>query len=325
MAHMIDFSNGRANMAYAGQKPWHNLGENIENDASLEVWAAAAGLEWEAKISKLISKDGQIEVPGHKLLYRSDTNVPLSIVSERYKPVQPSEVLDFFKNLVEGIDSTYKMETAGSLQGGKKIWGLAKCNNMLQMDDDRLDHYLLLATSFDRSLPTIVQQTSIRVVCWNTLNLSISSKNTKVVRITHNCQFEAAKIKDQLGIKDAWELFAANCMKFADKKVQDPDSKVYFAECMAESNPHRDVNSYLEKNDETMNLLMDIRERAPGQDLASSKGTLWGDLNTVTFFADHMIKSSSQDNRLNSAWFGRGNRVKNFAHKRALELVGTQI
>jgi hypothetical protein len=45
--------------------------------------------------------------------------------------------------------------------------------------------------------------------------------------------------------------------------------------------------------------------------------TKWGMLNAVTEYYDHHLPSRSNDTRLDSAWFGKGDRVKN----NALELL----
>jgi len=55
-----------------------------------------------------------------KLLVRSDTREPLSVVSDSYNVVQPGEVLRFFEDVGKG--SGFTMETAGSLRGGNRIW-----------------------------------------------------------------------------------------------------------------------------------------------------------------------------------------------------------
>ncbi|BBI60528.1 hypothetical protein HSBAA_18340 [Vreelandella sulfidaeris] len=62
--------------------------------------------------------------PEQKVLYRSDTKAPLSVVSQRYKVVQPEEILEFYRDLTEYAG--YELETAGVLKGGRKFWALAR-------------------------------------------------------------------------------------------------------------------------------------------------------------------------------------------------------
>lgn len=324
MSHEIDMSNNRANMAYVGQKPWHGLGVELPEASSLEQWAAAAGLEWEAITCPMFanfSDEGtQVDIPNSVALIRSDIKEVLSIVSKNYKVVQPKEVLGFFQSLVTGLGG-FRMETAGSLAGGKKIWALAKCvdNGVLNLSkEDKVVQYLLLATSFDRSLPTVGSLMSTRVVCNNTLNLALNNRAHQF-RVTHNCKFNPDQLKLQLGV-DAWANFAENCKRFVDKKITEGESRKYLAECLAASNPHREAESYLDDDDDSLSHLINIRDNAPGQDLDTAKGTMWGSLQAITYWADHDIKAKSNDNRLNSSWFGRGRRVKKHAYETAIAM-----
>ena len=104
----------------------------------------------------------RLAFPDRFVLYRSDFHQPPAIVSRHYKPVQPAEVLEFFRDLVTEIGG-FKLETAGALQGGKKVWALAPAPKAAVIGkNDVVVRYLLLATSYDLSMPTTVQQTSIR-------------------------------------------------------------------------------------------------------------------------------------------------------------------
>ncbi|KAB7665580.1 DUF932 domain-containing protein, partial [Plesiomonas shigelloides] len=58
-----------------------------------------------------------------------------------------------------------------------------------------------------------------------------------------------------------------------------------------------------------------------GADLASSQNTAWGLVNAVTEFVDHHRRARSQDNRLDSAWFGLGAQMKTRAMQHALALL----
>ena len=87
------------------------------------VWAAQAGLDWEIRKSPaqfIIGSEGHYigelkEVPEKQVLYRSDTHAPLSVVSNRYKVVQPSEILEFYRDLIEV--SGFQLENVGRWLG----------------------------------------------------------------------------------------------------------------------------------------------------------------------------------------------------------------
>lgn len=328
MAHEIDMSNNRANVAYRNEVPWHRLGSKMPENADIQEWKKTAGLDWEAMVAPLLAQvqigDEEydtVECLSNKALIRSDTHDVLSVVSNGYKPVQPSDIMDFFVDLVDGIDAGFKMETAGSLRGGRKIWALAK--NELGFNiggNDQVDQYMLMATSFDRSLPTIALLTSVRVVCANTLH--VATKGREGIRITHNRKFDPEKTKEILGISK-WQIFSQQCTKFADRKMEDDESRRFVAECLATLSPTKDADYYYDEQEDNdvFKRIWDLRQSAPGQQLDTAKGTLWGDVGAITYYVDHDIKAKSDDNRLDSQWFGRGARVKNFAYDLASTLV----
>ena len=125
MAHLIH------SMAYTGETPWHQLGNQLPAKQSIEVWAQKAGMDWticETPVRYLADQIGSLgsimSFDDQKVLYRSDTKAALSVVSGRYQVVQPKAVLEFYRDLTE--ISGFELETAGVLKEGKKFWALAK-------------------------------------------------------------------------------------------------------------------------------------------------------------------------------------------------------
>ncbi len=174
MAHELDYTTGRAGMAYVGATPWHGLGQKLTAGQSIDVWRVEAGLDYSVKrapVTYEVGEDLSMEMPGRDVLYRSDTGGALSVVSKDYRVVQPGEVLEFFEELanIGGFD----LETAGSLSDGKRIWALAKVNDGAPViGHDVVRPYVLLATSYDGTMATTAKMTAIRVVCNNTLTMS---------------------------------------------------------------------------------------------------------------------------------------------------------
>ena len=127
MSHLVE------TMAYTGQTPWHQLGHALPKKQSIDVWAQAAGMQWkiqETPVRYMATGDADalygeaLEFPEQKVLYRSDTNAALSVVSQRYKVVQPQEVLEFYRDLSEVAG--FELETAGVLKAGRRFWALAR-------------------------------------------------------------------------------------------------------------------------------------------------------------------------------------------------------
>lgn len=118
MAHQIE------QMAYVGQTPWHGQGNNLPRKQPIEVWQREAGMNWQILESPVHFKSetaghlGAIHsFPEQKVLFRSDTKAPLSVVSQRYHTVQPREVLEFYRDLTEV--SGYELETAAAASSGR--------------------------------------------------------------------------------------------------------------------------------------------------------------------------------------------------------------
>ena len=119
MAHQITIrENGFAEMAFVGDTPWHGLGQALEREATIETWCEAAGMDWTIeKTPAVYMPEGGFtcRIPDRYVQYRSDTRAPLSVVSERYKPVQPKEILEFFRDLMD--ESGFPIEMSDDQSG----------------------------------------------------------------------------------------------------------------------------------------------------------------------------------------------------------------
>jgi len=196
MAHEVQ------TMAYVDATPWHGLGNPLTPHQPIEVWQKEAGMDWrinETEVLYSIAGGNGLHLknnPEHKVLFRSDTALPLSVVSKRYKVVQPADVLEFYRDLVSV--GGFELETAGVLKGGKKLWALAKTGQeTLLRGNDQVKAYLLLATSCDGTLCTTAQFTSIRVVCNNTLQMAVGA-SSGAVKVPHSTAFDPVQVKQAL-------------------------------------------------------------------------------------------------------------------------------
>ena len=159
-------------MAYTGQTPWHSLGNALPPQQSIDVWAREAGMDWNicsSPVRYMTEQAGSLgsimSFDDQKVLYRSDTKAPLSVVSDRYQIVQPREVLEFYRDLTEV--SGFALETAGVLKQGRKFWALAKTGKETVLKGkDLVGGYLLLATSCDGTLATTATLTSTCGACF---------------------------------------------------------------------------------------------------------------------------------------------------------------
>ena len=311
-------------MAYAGEKPWHGLGNKLTTLQPIDVWKRQAGMDWTIEESEVRYITGSQTVgaihsfPEQKGLYRSDTKRPLAVVSKRFQVVQPEEVLEFYRDLTE--DAGFELETAGVLREGRKFWALARTGQSTTLKGkDQVNGYLLLATACDGSLATTAQFTSVRVVCNNTLQIALGD-NRGAVKVPHRSEFNADAVKQQLGITVApWMRFVAQMKDLVACPV-DPDSvdgllrQVLVYPGQAGKAPM--VN---EQAVRSVRALYDGGGR--GAQLASSRGTAWGLLNSVTEYVDHHRRARSDDHRREAAWFGQGAQFKQRAWHELVQLT----
>ena len=311
-------------MAYAGEKPWHGLGNKLTTLQPIDVWKRQAGMDWTIEESEVRYITGSQTVgaihsfPEQKVLYRSDTKRPLAVVSKRFQVVQPEEVLEFYRDLTEY--SGFELETAGVLKEGRKFWALARTGQSTTLKGkDQVNGYLLLATACDGSLATTAQFTSVRVVCNNTLQIALGD-NRGAVKVPHRSEFNADAVKQQLGITVApWNRFVAKMKDLVACPV-DPDSVdgllrrvlVYPGQ----------VGKAPVVNEQAVRSVRALYEGGGrGAQLASSRGTAWCLLNSVTEYVDHHRRARSDDHRREAAWFGQGAQFKQRAWDELLQLT----
>ena len=317
MAHEVQ------TMAYVDAVPWHGLGNQLTPKQPIEIWQREAGMDWrinEAGVLYSVSGGDGLHLksnPDNKVLFRSDSFAPLSVVSKRYKVVQPAEVLEFYRDLVNA--GGFELETAGVLKGGKKLWALAKTGQeTLLKGNDKVKAYLLLATSCDGTLCTTAQFTSVRVVCNNTLQMAVGDSGG-AVKVPHSTQFDPQQVKQALGLGlSNWETFVSDMRQLADRKINKFEAMNYLINVLGDSA----VPLNEQPNTKAIqNVYALFSGEGKGSDMASASGTAWGLLNGVTEFVDQHRRARSTDHRLDSAWFGPGAALKEKAFHEAMRLA----
>lgn len=310
-------------MAYVGATPWHGLGNKVEENITLEEFQKEAGLDWSVSkrpVHFFPSGDGMnLSTFKNKFVLARDTDdKPFAVVSDRYKPVQPKEIFKFFEDLLKMHNMT--MHTAGALLDGGRIWCLAKTGDVHKvLGVDRVDSFLLLSTSYDLTLSTLAQFTSVRVVCNNTLQQALGDKTGRVT-IPHIKEFNATSIHDQLGIgRTQWAAFTGALDVLAKMKLDvDTATKVIDKVFEIPEDPEKRMAD--SDRIHAVNVIdMFKHQRFVGADLAGQTG--WGLVNSVTEYVDWHKRARGQGNRLNNAWFGEGAKLKQNTMNELLELA----
>ena len=268
-------------MFYVREKPWHGLGTRIEEAPTSSDALIYSGLDWRVEQKNVYAEDGTL-ISGYKVNTRSTDNAALGIVSDRYKVVQNEDAFQFTDDLL-GAGVSY--ETAGALQGGRKVWMLARMPHRYIIAGDEIAPYMVVMNSHDGSSGIKVAMTPVRVVCQNTLNLALSgAKRIWTTKHTENVMSRVHEARETLLLAETYmaELgrgidTLAN-IKLSDKKVM---------EFMQEFFPvGQDVTDAQRKNN--LRLLEDMKMRywdAP--DLFSVGKNGYRFVNAVSDFATH--------------------------------------
>ena len=130
------------------EKPWHGLGTIVAEAPNSSAALELAGLDWTVTQKDIATADGGKIILGFKANVRESDDKVLGIVTDRYKVVQNTEAFAFTDALLgEGV----RYETAGSLQGGRRIWLLAKLPQQYIINGDEITPYLVFMNSHDGS------------------------------------------------------------------------------------------------------------------------------------------------------------------------------
>lgn len=294
--HNIDMTNGRANIAFIGSRKdvWHRMGQEMLPGMSTAEWAKAAGLEWSAiKVPAIAALEGKefdhIEagdrfrrVADRNFLVRSDNGAPLGYVSDRYKAVQPAEVLEWFERYI-AVDDRFQLDVAGSLGNGETIWATATFRDKLSIADDAHVARVLMTTTFDGSGATINQGTMTRVVCNNTLNVALSD-NRSVVRTRHSATFDAKKVGDELAcIAQGFASYKAMGDALAQDQMAIEEVADFFGKLLSfpKDTKWDDIST---RKQNQYDALMDAYTITCGE---TKNNTAWAALNAITRYVDH--------------------------------------
>ena len=316
MSHELEMVNGAAQMAYVGQKPWHGLGTELQPGATPVEMMQAAGLDWEVEKQPMMLENG-ILIPGKKALVRATDNKILDVVGDNWNPVQNKEAFEFFEDFCKAGDM--EMHTAGSLKGGQMVWALAKTKESFELfNGDVTDNYFLFTNPHQFGKSINIRMTPIRVVCNNTLTLSLSKQSDQMVTVNHRKAFDPDMVKEQMGIaREKMEQYKSMAEFLGGKRATGDNVIQYFNEVFGAPAKEK-VDNVVPFTSRNAKIAMENLQTQPGANFA--EGTWWQAFNSVTFVTDH-IQGRNKDNRLHSQWFGQNAARKVVAAEKAVEFA----
>lgn len=345
MSAGIDMTNGRPNIAFLGSRAdiWHRMGEEMQTGQSIEAWAKAAGLGWEAvKVPAIAALEGSrfdhidaskrfLPVNDRAFVVRSDNGSVLGYVSgeghnQGYQIVQPRDVLDWFQRYIS-VDDRFHLDVAGSLDGGKRIWATALYNGGIDVAGEKHTARVLMSTTFDGSGSTVNQCSMTRVVCQNTLRMA-HADGRAMIKTRHSSRFNAAKVGEELSqlaqgfanYKKIGDAMAT--VEMSSKQVSDFFKQVLEIPFDAKQ---ADISG------RKMNQFKDLSQAySTSVKEGAAKNTPWAALQAITRYVDH--DRSVQTNgmteqvaRFRSAQFGSGDDLKGKAMGLLMPLIKDRV
>lgn len=292
MAHELETVNGETAFASLRQPAWHGLGTVFEEEVSTAKMLELAHLnDWNVRLEPVGIPDTFASDKEYSFVTRTNPfdrtqNDILGVVGERYKVLQNEELFSFGDNILDGGG---RWETAGSIKGGRQVFGSIALTDSITLDPkgiaDKIDNYLLINTSHDGSVAIQASITPVRVVCANTLNLALSSfrgknaaKQTFKIRHTQTAEGKIAVAREALGLAHKYiDEFSTMANAMIEKEITDNEFLKIVQ--LAYPAPEKDSKGSFKKYDSKIDLLQSIYR---GQYNDTIAGTAWGAYNALT-------------------------------------------
>lgn len=263
------------------EKPWHGLGTIVAEAQKSEEALRLAGLDWNVIQAPIYTNKGE-KVDGYRVNIRDTDRQVLGVVTDRYKVIQNREAFAFTDEL---LGAGVRYETAGSLQDGKKVWLLARLPREFIISGERISPYLVFSNTHDGSGAVRVAITPIRVVCNNTLNLTLNTASRSFSMIhTGDIKGKISEAKQTLFMADQYmENLGKEFERLRKLKMTDQQVKEYIELLLP---IEKGASLITVKN--TKKLREDMRARyydAP--DLKNVGNNAYRFINAVSDFATH--------------------------------------
>lgn len=292
MAHDLEIQNGKTSFASFREPAWHGLGTVFtEEKTTAEMLDLANLSNWNVRLEDM-------PIPAHltsdkEYQYVIRTNPTdntqkdiLGVVGERYHTMQNEDLFSFGDNILDGGG---RWETAGSIKGGRVVFGALALERETVLDPtgvaDKVKTYLLINTSHDGSIAIQASITPVRVVCANTLNIALRTTNKKdgvkqsfKIRHTQTASGKVAIARQTLGLANA---YMDEFDKMAKAMIETEVSAKQFNDIIlaAYPKPDKDTKGALTKWENKIDVINDIYTGTFNGMIA---GNAWGAFNGLT-------------------------------------------
>ncbi len=231
MAHELTEQDG---LVLHRERAWHGLGVVVQDAPTPREALKLARLDWRVDRWPLTAfgPGGERVEVEHVAMVRADTQKVFGVAGNGYQPIQNAALADFAEALADEGD-TVRLESAGSIRGGAKVWMLLK-GESFSVRSDELHPYILLANGHDGATAMQAIPTTIRVVCSNTLHMALAAGRSGwfTIRHTGDVQAKVAEARAVLGLyRQALTETRAAIDRLAARDVNREDVQAFFLEC----------------------------------------------------------------------------------------------
>ena len=290
MAHELETQNGVASFASFREPAWHGLGTVFSDEKTTSEMLAAANLNnWNVRLVDVEIPNTLTSDKNYSYVVRTNptdntqTDI-LGVVGERYHVLQNEDLFSFGDNILDGGG---RWETAGSIRGGRVVFGSLALERETVLDPngvaDKVKTYLLINTSHDGSIAIQASITPVRVVCANTLNLALGSKRNKIkqsfkIRHTQTANGKVAIAREALGLANVYmDAFDVMAKAMIEKEITAGQfNDIILA---AYPKPEKDSKGAVKKWENKVDVINDIYT---GQFNGMIAGNAWGAFNALT-------------------------------------------
>ena len=306
MAHDLEIQNGKTSFASFREPAWHGLGTVFtEEKTTLEMLDLANLSNWNVRLEDMpipshLTSDKEYQYVVRTNPTDNTQSDVLGVVGERYHVLQNEDLFSFGDNILDGGG---RWETAGSIKGGRVVFGALALERETVLDPsgvaDKVKTYLLINTSHDGSIAIQASITPVRVVCANTLNLALGSikkkngiKQSFKIRHTQTANGKVQIARETLGMANKYmDEFDLMAKAMIEKEVS--AKSFYDIILSAYPKPEKDAKGAVKKWENKVDVINDIYT---GEFNGMIAGNAWGAFNALTERLDWYRTSRGTNN-----------------------------
>jgi phage/plasmid-like protein (TIGR03299 family) len=287
MAHELESEKSFASFR---EPAWHGLGTVFNEEVSTSEMLSLANLQnWNVRLEDVVIPENLSSDKSYQYVVRNNPFTTgqvdvLGVVGERYVPLQNEDLFTFGDAILDGGG---RWETAGSLKGGRVVFGSLALERETVLDPngvaDVVKTYLLVNTSHDGSVAIQASVTPVRVVCANTLAVALGRgkrgiKQSFKIRHTQSADGKVQQAREALGVANA---YMDEFSKMAQLMIQKEITAQQFNDIVLAAYPKPDETKKgaLSKWTTKIDTINDIYT---GEFNGMIAGTAWGAWNALT-------------------------------------------